>query len=141
MRLLRLWSVALLALLALPSVASAYTTRVHIVMANEVREALIASGDGTIELRWSGATVRLPPEDADAIVNQPLAFRAGAIGPDNTVFPGMTDGSHGVHQDPYGQCELLYMEAITEVERAYALGCFLHGATDAVAPCRKQPSA
>ncbi len=133
MRLLRLWSVALLALLALPSVASAYTTRVHIVMANEVREALIASGDGTIELRWSGATVRLPPEDADAIVNQPLAFRAGAIGPDNTVFPGMTDGSHGVHQDPYGQCELLYMEAITEVERAYALGCFLHGATDAVA--------
>lgn len=129
---LRFWT-ACLALLALPSAASAYTTRVHIVMANEIREGLIASGDGTLTLRWSGAVVRLPEEDAEAIVNQPLAFRAGAIGPDNTVFPGMTDASHGVHQDPYGQCELLYQEAITEPERAYALGCFLHGATDAVA--------
>ncbi len=113
--------------------ASAFTTRVHIVLANEIRDALVASGDGTIRLRWSEATVRIPQVDADAIVNQPLAFRAGAVGPDNTVFPAVTDGTHSVHQDPYRQCELLYLEAFTEAERAYALGCFLHGATDAVA--------
>ena len=115
-----------------PSSALAYTTRVHMVMANEVREALIASGDGTIRLRWSDATVRIPLADADAIIAQPLAFRAGSIGPDNMVFPGMTDGTHGVEQDPYRLCELLYQDALTEAELAYSLGCFLHGATDAV---------
>lgn len=113
--------------------ASAFTTRVHIALSNEVRASLIESGDGTIRLRWSEHTVRIPMEDADAIINQPLAFRAGAIGPDNVVFPAMTDGSHGVEQDPYRQCELLYAEALTEAERAYALGCFLHGASDAIA--------
>ena len=122
-----------LALLTLPAPGHAFTTRVHIVLANQIRLALIESGDGTIALRWSEHSVRLPPEDADAIINQPLAFRAGAIGPDNVVFPAMTDASHGVEQDPYRQCELLYEAAITEVERAYALGCFLHGASDAIA--------
>lgn len=113
--------------------ASAFTTRVHIVLSNEIRQSLIESGDGTIRLRWSTHSVQIPRADADAIVNQPEAFRAGAIGPDNTVFPAMTDGTHGVEQDPYRQCELLYGEAFTEAERAYALGCFLHGATDAIA--------
>ncbi|MBX3275248.1 MAG: MYXO-CTERM sorting domain-containing protein [Sandaracinaceae bacterium] len=128
------WAFALtLALTLLPSRGHAFTTRIHIVIANDVRVALIESGDGTIQLRWSEHAVRIPPQDAEAIINQPLAFRAGAIGPDNVVFPAMTDGTHGVEQDPYRQCELLYLEAITEVERAYALGCFLHGATDAVA--------
>ncbi len=121
-----------LALLS-PTSASAFTTRTHIVFANQVRASLIASGDGTIDLAWSDGQVQLPMEDADAIVNQPLAFRAGAIGPDNMVFPGMTDGSHAIDQDPYRQCQLLYDEAVTERERAYSLGCFLHGATDAVA--------
>lgn len=124
---------AALVLVGAPAEASAFTTRVHIVLSNEIRAALIESGDGTIELRWSEHAVRIPREDADAIINQPLAFRAGAIGPDNVVFPAMTDGTHGVEQDPYRQCELLYVEALTEAERAYALGCFLHGATDAVA--------
>ena len=68
--------------------------------------------------------MRIPQVDADAIVNQPLAFRAGAVGPDNTVFPAVTDGTHSVHQDPYRQCELLYLEAFTEAERAYALAAF-----------------
>ena len=101
--------------------------------ANDLREALIASGDGSIQLRGSSFSVRLSPEDAAAIENQPLAFRAGAIGPDNFVFPGMTDGTHGVEQDPYRQCELLYQDALTEEERAYALGCFVHGTGDAIA--------
>lgn len=128
------WGAAIaIAIAALPAPSRAFTTRVHIVLANEVRAALIESGDGTILLRWSDHAVRIPQEDADAILNQPLAFRAGAIGPDNVMFPGMTDGSHGVEQDPYRQCELLYTEALTEAERAYALGCFLHGASDAVA--------
>jgi hypothetical protein len=128
-----LTAVLVLAIVFWGSPASAFTTRVHIVLANDILEALRASGDGTIRLRWSTYSVRIPQADADAIVNQPTAFRAGAIGPDNTVFPAVTDGTHGVEQDPYRQCELLYTEAFTEAERAYALGCFLHGATDAVA--------
>lgn len=126
-------TLTLLFALSAAAPAHAFTTRVHIVVSNEIRAELVRSGDGTIQLRWSGHAVRIPEEDAEAIINQPLAFRAGAIGPDNVVFPAMTDGTHGVEQDPYGQCELLYREALTETERAYALGCFLHGATDAIA--------
>ena len=115
--------------------AEAYTTRVHIAMANEIRRNVIAEGGGGIRLMGSGLVVELTAEDSAAIMDEPLAFRAGAIaiGPDNLVFPAMTDGSHGVEQDPYRQCELLYEEALTRRERAYALGCFLHGATDAIA--------
>lgn len=115
-----------------PSTAQAYSTRVHISLANEIREDLIANGDGTLRLRWSDYSVTLPPEDAAAIMNQPLAFRAGSIGPDNMIFPGLTDATHGLEQDPFRQCQLLYEDAITEAERAYALGCFLHGSSDAV---------
>lgn len=115
-----------------PGRAAAYTTRVHISLANDVRQALVRSGDGTIRLAWSEYAVTLPPEDAEAIVMEPLAFRAGAVGPDNMVFPGLTDATHGAHQDPFRQCQLLYEDAITRAERAYALGCFLHGASDAV---------
>ena len=113
--------------------AKAYTTRVHIALANEIRRNVIAEGGGGIRLHGSGLVVELTAEDSEAIVEEPLAFRAGAIGPDNLVFPAMTDGSHGVEQDPYRQCEILYQEALTRTERAYALGCFLHGATDAIA--------
>lgn len=113
--------------------AAAYTTRVHISLANDVREALIASGGGRVQLLWSGDSVVIPEDDATAIINQPLAFRAGSIGPDNFVFPAMTDGTHALGQNPFGMCELLYLEAITEEERAYALGCFLHGTGDAIA--------
>lgn len=115
------------------STAEAYTTRVHIALANEIRRNVIAEGGGAIRLMGSGLVVQLTDEDSAAIMDEPLAFRAGAIGPDNLVFPAMTDGSHGVEQDPYRQCELLYQEALTRRERAYALGCFLHGATDAIA--------
>lgn len=109
---------ACLALAALvPSPARAYSTRVHISLANEVREDLIANGDGTLRLRWSDFSVTLPPEDAAAIMNQPLAFRAGSIGPDNMIFPGLTDATHGLEQDPFRQCQLLYEDAITEAER------------------------
>lgn len=114
--------------------AHAYTTRVHIAYANAIRQMLIESPDGrTIRLLWSPHSVQLPVADAEAIINEPLAFRAGAIGPDNVVFPAMTDGTHGVTQNPYRQCEMLYLEAENETERAYALGCFLHGASDAIA--------
>ncbi len=118
---------------AYPARSRAFTTRVHIVLSNEVIDSLAASGDGTIRLRWSTYSVQIPQRDADAIVQNPAYFRAGAIGPDNTVFPAMTDGTHAVHQDPYRQCEMLYQAAFTQAERAYALGCFLHGATDAIA--------
>jgi len=121
-----------LPLLGAPT-AEAFTTRVHIALANEIDAALVASGDGSIPLRWSGATVQLSEADARAIVSQPLAFRAGAIGPDNFVFPAMTDQTHALGLRQYDQCADLIALAGSDAERAYALGCLLHGASDAVA--------
>ncbi|MFO0566121.1 MAG: zinc dependent phospholipase C family protein [Polyangiaceae bacterium] len=113
--------------------AQAFTTRFHIKLANDVRKALIQNGGQSVPLRFGNYAVSLKAEDVDALTNHPLEFRAGAIGPDNMAFPGMTDPSHAVGQRPYEQCELLYQEALLPEERAYALGCFLHGATDAIA--------
>lgn len=112
--------------------AHAFSTRVHIALANDVRKELIANGTG-IPLKLGSYVVKLTPQDQKALVEQVLAFRAGAIGPDNMAFPGMTDPSHAIEQDPYTQCQLLYAEAVTDEERAYAIGCFLHGSTDAIA--------
>lgn len=122
-----------IAVLFATSPAHAFSTRVHIVFANRIREELVLSGDGTVPLRLGTHHVVLPQEDADAIVNHPLEFRAGAIGPDSFVFVALTDGTHAIRNNPFGQCELLYQDAVTEEERAYALGCFVHGSTDAVA--------
>lgn len=120
--------------LLLPTPAEAFTTRVHLALANEVREALLASDDGrTVALRGVDAAVRWSEADARAVRDWPEAFQAGAIGPDNFVFPGMTDLTHAVWLRPYDQCEDLYQLARTDEERAYAMGCFLHGASDAVA--------
>lgn len=113
--------------------AGAFSTRVHIALANDVRDTLIASGADSVALRFGNYQVTFSAEDADAIRNHPLEFRAGAIGPDNTAFPGMTDPSHAIGQRPFEQCELLYKEAILPEEKAYAMGCFLHGSSDAVA--------
>ena len=121
------------AVLVATSPAHAFSTRIHIVFANRVREALVLSGDGTIPLEMGSYHVQLPQQDADAIVAHPLEFRAGAIGPDSFVFVALTDGTHSIRNNPYGQCELLYEDAATPEERAYALGCFVHGSTDAVA--------
>lgn len=121
------------ALLAVSSPAAAFSTRVHIALANEVRDAIIAGGGQAAALRFGAHAVQFSAQDADAIVNHPLEFRAGAVGPDNTAFPGMTDPSHAIGQRPFEQCQLLYEAALLPAERAYALGCFLHGSTDAVA--------
>ena len=129
----RVFAVGFALSMFVPNGARAYTTRVHIVMANDVRRNLIAEGGVGLRLAGGDYVVTLTADDAAAIMDEPLSFRAGAIGPDNLVFPAMTDGSHGVEQDPYRQCEILYGEALTRAERAYALGCFLHGATDAIA--------
>ena len=127
-------AVSLAALLAVPpQAAHAFSTRIHIVIANKVREALVASGDGSIALRMGDYKVELSPEDVTALTDHPLSFRAGAVGPDNMVFPGMTDPSHAIGQRPFEQCELLYQAALLPDERAFALGCFLHGSTDAIA--------
>ena len=113
--------------------AHAFSTRVHIAIANDVRDALIAGGGKTIALKLGDGVVKLRDEDARAIVSFPLAFRAGSIGPDNMIFPEITDPSHAIYQRPFEQCDLLYRAAVADEERAYALGCFLHGSTDAVA--------
>ena len=126
-------ALGLSALFLLPAPAHAFSTRIHIDIANKVREALIDAGDGTIALKFSGSKVVLSPQDVEALTDYPLAFRAGAVGPDNMVFPGMTDPSHAIGQRPFEQCELLYQAAAVPEERAYALGCFLHGSTDAIA--------
>jgi hypothetical protein len=86
---------------------------VHIAIANKVREALVDAGDGAIPLRLSEESVVLSKEDFEAIRDNPLALRAGAVGPDNMVFPGMTDPSHALGQRPFEQCELLYQAALT----------------------------
>lgn len=121
------------AALAAPADAHAFTTRVHIAIANDLRTALVASGGSSIALKLGPYSVVLSAADAKAISEQPLAFRAGAVGPDNVIFPGMTDPSHAIEQRPFEQCQLLYDAAITDEERAYAIGCFLHGSTDAIA--------
>ncbi|MBL9106866.1 MAG: hypothetical protein JNL82_38480 [Myxococcales bacterium] len=126
-------ALGLTGLFLLPTEAQAFSTRIHIAIANKVREALVDAGDGKIQLRFGDHSVILDPEDVDALTNNPLAFRAGAVGPDNMVFPGMTDPSHALGQRPFEQCELLYQAALLPDERAYALGCFLHGSTDAIA--------
>jgi len=126
-------AVSLAAVLAVPPQAHAFSTRIHIVIANKVRDALVDAGDGSIALRMGDYAVKLGPEDVKALTDNPLSFRAGAVGPDNMVFPGMTDPSHALGQRPFEQCELLYQAALLPDERAYALGCFLHGSTDAVA--------
>ncbi|HMR78310.1 MAG TPA: hypothetical protein PKD61_24555, partial [Polyangiaceae bacterium] len=120
-------------LLMASSDAEAFSTRVHITLANDIRDTLIAGGGSNVPLRFGNFTVTLSNEDAQAIINNPLEFRAGAVGPDNTAFPGMTDPSHAIGQRPFEQCELLYKEALLPPEKAYAMGCFLHGSTDAVA--------
>lgn len=113
--------------------AAGFSTRLHILIANKVREALIADGGNRIRLKFGTYDVQLSDEDRRAIEEQPLSFRAGAIGPDNMAFPGMTDPSHAIGQKPYVQCQKLYEQALTDPERAYAIGCFLHGVTDAIA--------
>ncbi|MCO4743292.1 MAG: hypothetical protein KC912_00800 [Proteobacteria bacterium] len=132
----RLLAVSLVggSLLANAEVAEAFPTRVHIALANEVRTELLASPDGrSIRLEGSDAVLKLTEDDARAVRDWPLAFRAGAVGPDNFVFPAMTDLTHAIGLYPYDQCEDLYQAAVTDQERAYAMGCFLHGSSDAVA--------
>src|SRR6185295_6095204 len=106
----RRFAVALVALLVVvvPTRAKAYTTRVHIALANEMRDALIAGGGHAIKLKQGDAMVKIRDEDARAIMGFPLAFRAGAIGPDNMIFPGMTAPSHAIFQRSFEQCEVLY---------------------------------
>ena len=126
-------SLVLAVLLCASAAVEAFPTRVHIMLSNKIRAALVDSGDSTIQFEGSPFKVKLRQEDADAILDHPLAFRAGAVGPDNLLFPGMTDATHGMKFHPYDQCEVLYREAFTSEEKAFAMGCYLHGATDAVA--------
>ena len=112
--------------------ANAYPSRVHMKYANDLRAELIRTNDGTIQLMLGNYHVELTAQDADAIINNPLEFRAGAISPDNFVFPGMTDLTHAIGLSPFEQCELIYQAAVIESERAYALGCFVHGTGDAI---------
>ena len=51
LRLRPVLALSVAAALAMPSPAHAFSTRIHIMIANKVREALVASGDGTIALR------------------------------------------------------------------------------------------
>lgn len=123
----------LAAFLLIPGSAEAFSTRVHIAIANDLRESMIAAGDGTIHLKLSTGVVTLKAEDIRALKLYPTAFRGGVVGPDNMAFPAMTDPSHALYQKPFMQCEKLYQSAANDEERAYALGCFAHGAADIVA--------
>lgn len=136
-----------------PSRASAFSVSVHMYLANSIHDELARNLEVTGRpllriLTPDGRTVRieLDADDARAILDYPEYFRGGAIGPDNTVFTGLTDPSHAWQFRPFAQCEALYEEAraqerrveatgvdpadVPKAERAYALGCFLHGVTD-----------
>src|SRR3712207_4987880 len=105
-------AVAVACALGAATPAWAFTTRIHIMLSNELREGLEAGGgNGRLPLLLSEFAAQLSEDDARAIVENPLAFRAGAVGPDNIVFPAsLTDPSHGVHYHPWVQCELLYQD-------------------------------
>lgn len=136
----------LAAIAAVPSTASAYSVKVHIHLANEIRAELIRNMDRvgcTEEDAWCGKPaikllgpdgadkyVLLSDDNAEAIRDNPEFWRGGAIGPDNTVFPGMTDPSHAWHFFPFSQCQAMVENSKDSAERAYALGCYLHGITD-----------
>src|SRR5689334_12449769 len=113
LRLLAAAACLAMVVLGSPRSADAFSTRVPIAFANDVRDALIAGGGKTIDLKLGDGVVKLKDEDARAIVGFPLAFRAGAIGPDNMIFPGMTDPSHAIFQRPFEQCDLLYRAALS----------------------------
>ncbi len=129
---------SLLFLSLLVSSAGAYSIKVHIHLANAIRDELVKNmkekGKPLIRLKGpAGAepkAVELLKEDAEAIRDFPEFFRAGAIGPDNTVFPGLTDPSHAWMFSPFSQCQTLLDASAKPEERAYALGCFLHGISD-----------
>ena len=129
-----------------PSRAEAYSVKVHIHLANEIRAEMLRNWNAqscTNDEPWCGRPairllgpgeqtqfVLIDEEDAAAIRDNPEFWRGGAIGPDNTVFPGMTDPSHAWHFFPFSQCQALLDASQVSAERAYALGCFLHGITD-----------
>jgi len=144
---------ALVSVLGFSSSASAFSVVVHVYLANAIHDELArnmaATGLPIIRLmQQDGSVVRvtLDDDDARAILDNPQFFRGGAIGPDNTVMTGLTDPSHAWFFSPFQQCDALYREAVNEEgrqmaggvtaedlersERAYALGCYLHGITD-----------
>lgn len=152
---LRLSLVALsLAMLLTSRSASAFSVRVHVYLANAIHDELARnvtdSGRPLVRLMQPDsadpAWVQLADIDARAILLNPEFFRGGAIGPDNTVMTGLTDPSHAWAFRPFHQCQALVGEAAAEEqrqrdagvaeeeldlsERAYALGCFLHGISD-----------
>ena len=64
------WALGALSLLG-ATPAEAFTTRIHISIANDIRDALLYSYDDTIVLQQSPWAASIPPEDASAI-NTPL---------------------------------------------------------------------
>lgn len=129
--------------------ASAFSVKIHIMYANLIlleldrdmnKELDLKSGNPRVRLLGQdgkmGKAVEIQRADAEAIVKYPEYWRGGAIGPDNTIFSGLTDPSHAWMFGPFNQCETLEKEARAANkghELAYALGCFLHGVTDNVA--------
>lgn len=63
-----------------PERAEAYSTRVHIMIANRVREALIEASDSTMPRKLGDHAVVLVTADYDALLDYPLEFWAGAVG-------------------------------------------------------------
>ena len=132
-----------LSTILLTSAAQAFSVKIHVFYANKIIEDLEQSmgadrnGEPYLHLigpdNASKYRVKIKRQDALDILENPLHFRGGAIGPDNTAFSGLTDPSHSPKYKPFTQCENLYRTAKTGAEKAYGMGCFLHGITDNVA--------
>ncbi|MGH1347387.1 MAG: MYXO-CTERM sorting domain-containing protein [Nannocystales bacterium] len=135
------------AIALIPESATAYKPTSHIAVGNLIADEMMrnwrAEGCDPEEQEWCGQPairllgpstetrfVVLTDENARAIMDNPLEFRGGIVGPDNTPGVGLTEPSHGGHFFPFSQCQALLDEAADGPERAYALGCFVHGIMD-----------
>jgi MYXO-CTERM domain-containing protein len=125
-------------LLTIPTPVSAYSSEMHMMIANQIRDNLLKNweetGEPMIQLvgpDWQEPVyVLIPLEYAEAIRDYPLYWRGGSVGPDNTVFPGLTDPSHNWLYSPFSQCQSQLELSADPSELAYALGCFAHGIGD-----------
>jgi len=137
---------AALALLLLghPETASAWSPRVHVYLAEEVREEAVLSGAVRLDRTdfWSQQVVEsggfgtpaLRSDVLEALTAHPAYFRAGAIGPD--AYPDILFGQMAIHPEANdlggtnAWLSHLYGSAKTPPERAFALGFLSHAAGD-----------
>lgn len=109
-------------------------SKTHIYMANMLIEELKASSSLTIK---GIGTFSVPDDIKHAILSQPAAFRAGAVGPD--FYPDMVIGQTIIHPSHSGKWLSIMQQKLKAIRRdspewdsayAFYLGYLLHYAGD-----------